>query len=130
MLNLSPHSNNCRHQLPVEVIEPSILPHSEKPRLPRHISSWEISRHKAVNRYSSHHAPKKCPLSPNADSTTAINLAVNILRYQLQDHAAQQKHLENLRCNLQHRLEVAQAMNNNQLVTILEEESKQLKTTI
>lgn len=129
MLNLSRRSHSRSFPDNCEAIDRPVFATSAKPRLPRHISAWETSGRNQAIASSLYQAPNKCPLDHNLKSAQATNLAVNILRYQLQDHVAQQKHWENLRCNLQHRLEVARSTNNTQLLTILQAEFRQLETT-
>lgn len=130
MLNLSP-STNYRDAPNYLELKDNLISHpSAKIRLPRHISSLESPQHHRTTNGSMHQIAQKCPTNQDAYPAEATNLAVNILRYQLQDSMAQQKHLENLRNNLQHRLTVAQTNKNCQLVTMLQEESKQLETAL
>jgi hypothetical protein len=125
MLNLSRYANKqaARHY---ELSDRLILDSSEKIRLPRHISSLESTQHNRTIDTSQHQVAQQCALNQDTSSAEA-NMAVNILRYQLQDSAAQQKHLENLRNNLQRRLATAQTKENCQLVTMLQEEFRQLE---
>ena len=60
---------------------------------------------------------------------TTTNLPLNILRYQLSDRQAKQKHLNNIRQNLNRRLQVAKAQRNKQLINILQEEYQQLESS-
>jgi hypothetical protein len=128
MLNLS-RSTNYRDASKSNELDDNLVSHpSTKIRLPRHISSLESPQR---NRTSNalHQIAQTCFSNRDTYSAEATSLAVNILRYQLQDSVAQQKHLENLRNNLQRRLTIAQVNNNCQLVTMLQEESKQLEAS-
>jgi hypothetical protein len=128
MLNLS-RSPNYREDLgDSELSDRSRLNDAAKIRLPRHISSLESSqRHQRAK--ASRQQISQTHANRNTYSAEATNLAVNILRYQLQDTFAQQKHLENWQNSLQHRLKVAQAKENYQLVTMLQEEFRQLEAS-
>ena len=95
-------------------------PH-QKPKLPRHISSLESGSYNRSNWM------KVQRLSLSHDSPT--DAAWNILKYQLSDRSCQQKHLANLRNNLEHRLSVARVQGNEKLVQILQEESRQLQNS-
>jgi hypothetical protein len=103
---------------------------SAKPRLPRHISSLESPHRIRAIKTHLRQAPKKCPLDQNASPVVASNQAIDMLRDQLQDTVFAEKYLANVRRNLQYRLEVAQSEENCQLVTILQEEVKQLEASI
>ena len=132
MLNLSRHQNNQKSKGYSEKIDLE-MPQGQlkqiKPKLPRHISSIESKDYRfSTNQNKTSQMPTACPTNLANDSSEAINLAVSILKYQLQDRASQQKHLENVRRNLQHRLEVAKAEENRKLVTILQAEFRQLET--
>jgi hypothetical protein len=128
MLNLSHCTNQQATRHYDELSDRLILDSSEKIRLPRHISPLESTQHNRAIDTSQHQVTaQQCTLNQKTSSAEARNLAVNILRYQLQDSAAQQKHLENLRNNLQRRLETAQTKDNCQLVTMLQEEFRQLE---
>ncbi|MGL5834444.1 MAG: hypothetical protein ACRC1Z_14595 [Waterburya sp.] len=129
MLNLS-SSNYQADQWDRELSDRHVSHSSEKPRLPRHISSLEsFSRSRAV-KSPLHQAPKKCPLNQKTFPGLTSNQAVDMLRDQLQDTVFTEKYLENVRRNLQYRLEVAQLEENCQLVTMLQEEVRQLETSI
>jgi hypothetical protein len=130
MLNLSSQPNYGTEQYNRELSDRYISTQLAKPRLPRHISSLESFSHNQENNFSLGQAPRKCPLHQNTNPEEATSLAVNILRAQLQDSVFTEKYLANVRQNLQHRLEVAQAQENRQLATILLEEFRQLETSI
>jgi hypothetical protein len=77
--------------------------------------------------------PKVCPL---ASKSSTDNVAWNILKYQLSDRGGspsanlpcQEKHLENVRSNLEHRLAVARVTGDKRLIEVLQEEFRQLET--
>jgi hypothetical protein len=113
-----------------ELSDRHVYSSSEKLRLPRHISSLEAPSHSRAIKARLHQAPKKCPLNQNTSLAVDSNRAIDMLRYQLQDTAFAEKYLENVRRNLQYRLEVAQLGKNCRLVTILQEEVRQLEASI
>ena len=95
----------------------------QKPKLPRHISSLESGTY---NRSSliKLQTLSACPLSQSP-----TNAAWDILKYQLSDRHLEQKHLANLRSNLERRLSVARVQGNEKLIQILQEESRQLQNS-
>ena len=125
MLNLSSYSNN-RSDFSYSNVEDFRFPKVEHNKLPRHISSLESPNHKIANSNSLLVSPS--PTQKKAGEVKVSNLAVSILTYQLKNNAARQKHLANLRSNLQHRFEVAKAAQNTQLMTMLQEEFRQLSS--
>ncbi|MGF1589477.1 MAG: hypothetical protein ACFCU7_09560 [Pleurocapsa sp.] len=129
MLNLSFYSSNYRSpSFHNEVTDTEIGYRQRKLRLPRHISSLESkARVNASNLGKINPQSKIASLNLDFQEVEAIDLAVSILKYQLKDFASKQKHLENIRCNLRHRLQVAQMQGNIKLVHILQEEFKQLE---
>ena len=111
-------------------MEAEITDWHRKHRLPRHISALETKSHRDRHSLNSSRIdclPKVCQI--NTDEQKTANLALDILKYQLSDRIAQQKHLENIRSNLQHRLEVATAQGNQYLINILKDEYQQLETS-
>jgi hypothetical protein len=131
MLNLSSQPNYGSEQYSRELSDRHISSAlSAKPRLPRHISSLESFSHNQAISFSLRQAPQRCPLQQDTHPEEATNLAVNILRFQLQDSVFTEKYLANVRQNLQHRLEVAQAQENRQLATMLLEEFRELEARV
>jgi len=128
MLNLSRSSNYSNHTFHSEIGDRENSDR-DKIRLPRHISALESPSHSVQACPSPLQAVRQCPLKQR-QSAEATNLAVNILRFQLQDRSSQRKHLENLRSSLMRRLQAAQSAKNSQLVTMLEEEFRQLEASI
>lgn len=126
MKHISPYPQQAKGKYKSEIINSEITDWSEGHRqLPRHISVPEIKSHRGrynLNRID--YAPRVCRIDTYKPSTT--NFALDILKYQLSDRAAQQKHLENLRSNLQRRLQAAQAKGDSQLINILQDEYQQL----
>jgi hypothetical protein len=132
MKNLSyyPHQpNRPNKQYPVEIMATEITDLSSRHQLPRHICQLESKSHRGqsfINQFN--YQPRICEIEPKPVKTN--NLAWDILRYQLSDRQAKQKHLENVRSNLERRLQVAKAQGNSQLVKILRDEFKQLETSV
>ncbi|MEM7592848.1 MAG: hypothetical protein AAF383_15245 [Cyanobacteria bacterium P01_A01_bin.83] len=127
MLNLSPNRNNRINQMRVEKIDLEINDRETKLKLPRHVSCLENKSYSLKSRSTiTDKIPDACSLDQNYNSVEAINLAVDIIKYQLHDRLCQQKHLENLLINLKHRIEVARATGNAQLVNILQQEFSEL----
>jgi hypothetical protein len=130
MLNLSSYSNYQNYQEDSELSNPHASSWSEKLRLPRHINSLESPSRNRAMKARLQQAPQQCPLAHETSPQLVSHQALKMLRYQLQDTAFVEKHLENVRRNLQYRLEVAQLEKNYQLVTILQEESRQLEASV
>lgn len=126
------HSNYTKAKSPLEIAEAEIAMcrnsiNSQHPRS-RHISQWETKSHRnSLTQFG--YAPRVCQLSTYKTQTTT-NLPLNILRYQLSDRQAKQKHFDNIRQNLNRRLQIAKAEKNSQLINILQEEYRQLETSI
>lgn len=129
MLNLSttPHHRDNPSNIELGALERRAV--LARIKLPRHIAALESYQHNRQVRSSLPLAEQKRPAHRDTCTAEATNLAVNILCYQLKDTVAQQKHLENVRNNLQHRLAVAQTKQNQQLITMLQEESRQLEAS-
>ena len=131
MLNLSPYSDKKRNKPHSEKIGLEIANIQANPKLPRHISGLSSTKHRKIGKQEqASQMPTICSINLDADPAETINLAVNILKYQLNDRASKQKHVENVRRNLQHRLQAAQASENRELVSILQEEFRQLGTSV
>ena len=97
---------------------------------PRHISSLESRTHSTRDRLAKANSSSKSYFDSANNSSQAIELAVNISQYQLRDRASLQKHSENVRSSLEHRLQVARERENARLVALLLAELKQLQTNI
>lgn len=116
-------------QYRLEIIETEINDWYSTHHLPRHISTPETRSHRGVHNVSKiNYAPRVCRL--DAGKLNKANSAWDILKYQLSDRASRQKHLENIFSNLEHRLQVAKTTGNNELVSILQAEYRQLETSI
>ena len=115
-----------KYLLPEIATEITFHPHQHS--LPRHISRVETKSHRGASCQSINYVPKVChvPLSQEQHSSQAFD----ILKYQLRDRSIQEKHLENVRCDLQRRLQKAIDRGNTQLIDILQDEYKQLETSI
>ena len=131
MLNLSLYSDKKRNKYHSEKIVLEIPNIQTNPKLPRHISGLSSTKHRKLGKQGqTSQMPTVCSINLDADPAETINLAVNILKYQLNDRTSKQKHVENVRRNLQHRLQVAQDSENRELVSILQEEFRQLETSV
>ena len=130
MKNIFSASKLTKPKSPSEIIESEITDWYSRHTLPRHMSVLETKSHRGGlgNLDKRNHVPKECRL--DADRQQETNLALDILKYQLSDRAAKQKHLENVRANLERRLKVAKAQGNRQLVHILQDEYRQLKNNV
>ena len=126
MLNLSNYSNNHDDFFYSE-LKSLEHPKVKNNRLPRHISSLESPKHLKIVKSNLLNTSLYSKEKPNKMAEES-NLAVKILTYQLKDKAAQQKHIANLRSNLQRRFEVAKAAQDSQLMIMLQEEFRQLST--
>ena len=110
----------------VEKIDLEINYLETRPRLPRHISCLENQTYSKNRSIITDQIPQACSLNLDSNRVEAINLAVDIIKYQLHDRLSQQKHLENLLVNLKHRIKVARATGNSQLVNVLQQEFREL----
>ena len=103
------------------------------PSYPRHIASVSDKSHKHIRPITNQSCflPKTCQLikSPPAIAKET-NIALEVLRYQLNDKKAKQTHLENVRRSLEQRLQVAKASGNHYLVALLQKESQQLEMNV
>ncbi len=137
MKNLSCYSTSSRREYQPAVETETTSCHN-RPKLPCHILSVESQSHRGQSSSIEqiNYVPRAFLVKPS--QAEKASFALDILKYQLSDPKAtrqrnrhtQQKHLENLLCNLQHRLRVAKNQGNNQLVTILQEEFRQLETSV
>ena len=94
---------------------------------PRHISSLESKTHSSRDRLV-RALSKSYSDNSKFNFTQVRDLAINISQYQLRDRALLEKHSENVRFSLEHRLQVARERENNRLVALLLTELKQLQT--
>lgn len=128
MKHISSYSHRQQQKYESEIISTEITDwHNRHIQLPHHISVPETKSYREryhLNQINA--APRVCRIDTYKPSTT--NLALDILKYQLSDRASKQKHLENVRSNLQRRIEVAKAQGNRQLIDILQDEYRQLET--
>ncbi len=136
MNNLSCYSTSSRREYQL-LVETEITACHHRPKLPRHTLSVESQSHRGQSNIEQINYVYRTFLIKPSQAEEASS-AYDILKYQLSDRSAtrqrnrhaQQKHLENLLCNLQHRLRVAKNQGNNQLVFILQEEFRQLQTSV
>jgi hypothetical protein len=79
-------------------------------------------RHYGKINHSSFVAPKRCHVSGEQYS----ELAFSILQYQLKDEQTKATHFNNLKHNLERRMQAAKAQGNEGLVALLTQESRQI----
>jgi molecular chaperone GrpE (heat shock protein) len=98
---------------------------------PRHTNFLESQSHRG---FKNHHLeertqPKVCQINSFIEQQE-ISLAVDILKYQMSDQLTQQNHFNNVRRNLEKRLQSAKANNNETLIDLLEKEFQQLESQV
>jgi hypothetical protein len=98
---------------------------------PRHTNFLESQFHRGFKNYhlEKRIQPKVCQINSFVEQQE-INLAVDILKYQMSDRLTQQNHFNNVRRNLEKRLQSAKASNNKTLIDLLEKEFQQLETEV
>ena len=94
-----------------------------KPTYPKHLRSRESQLHRSPGAifHDGLAKPRTCHISCNKSE------AFNILKYQLIDQQVKKAHLENVRRNLNLRLQKAKARGDQQLINLLNQESQQLE---
>ena len=100
------------------------------PSYPRHIASVSVKSHRSGQQMTCHNyfLPKTCQLAKSQPAIAKqTNIALEVLRYQLNDKQAKQIHVENVRRSLERRLQAAKASGNHHLVALLQKESQQLE---
>lgn len=122
------HYSNQINNYPSEIIDREI-PNLRGGLLPRHISSLASKAHSSQERLAIANRSQN-HTSTNFNRSLATDLAVNISRYQLSDRDSIQKHSQNVRSSLEHRLRVAIEQGNTQLIALLQTELKQLQTSV
>ena len=127
-MKISCCSFNNQYSFPmIEVTESEITSHNRqqtwKPTYPRHLNNRESQFHRSPGTifHDRLAKPKTCHISCNKTE------AFNILKYQLKDQQVQKVHLENVRRNLNHRLQKAKARGDQELINLLNQESQQLE---
>lgn len=124
----------CQHQfnfqenpetLEITDFQISSLRSLTKNKYPHPISHRVSRNHRSYGAIfqSNRYVPKTCSIS----KSNSTENAVDILKYQLHDETAKKVHLENIRLNLERRLESAKAQGNNYLVNLLQKESRELE---
>ncbi len=98
---------------------------SKRIKYPRHINQRVSRSHRKYGAisHSNFSIPKTCsiPNSKSAENT------LSLWQYQLQDEAAKKAHLENIKLNLERRLQAAKAQGNDYLINLLQKESRELE---
>lgn len=138
MKTLFRNSNYGYELLTLEITETEILTRDRKQTnqysLPHFRSQLETKSHRGFNNLNNlgniTFTPKVCQINLDEADEAKINAAVDISRYQLCDRKAKQRHLDSIRQNLEHRLQVAKAGGNDFLINLLNDEFKQLTTSI
>ncbi|ELS01624.1 hypothetical protein Xen7305DRAFT_00013290 [Xenococcus sp. PCC 7305] len=130
-MKISYCSSNHQYSPPtIEITEQAITSHNGqqtwKPNYPRHLGSRESQLHRSPGSifHDGLAKPKTCHISCNNSE------AFNILKYQLKDQKIQKAHLENVRQNLNRRLQKARARGDEKLITLLNQESRQLESVL
>ncbi len=103
---------------------------------PRHIASNDFQSYRNNRLMTYKNNKNSCVLKtcqlPKSQSEVHSNvyLALDILKYQLNDQKAKQTHLDNVRLSLEKRLKAAKVSGNHHLVALLEKESQQLEINV
>jgi hypothetical protein len=126
-------SHGCQASA-LEITETEILSRDKKQNhqypLPRFISQFETKSHRGFNNLGKiKSTPKVCRIN-SEKAEEMMDLIVNISKYPDRDRSAKQRHLESIRRNLEHRLQVAKSEDNDFLVNLLDHEFKELITSI
>ena len=117
------------HETPVtlEITEFQITDssNSQKNKYPSFINQKVSRNHRNYGAIfqSNLSTPKTCSIS----KSNSPEAALNILQYQLKDTTAKKAHLENMKLNLERRLQSAKAQGNNYLVNLLQKESREIE---
>ena len=111
----------------LEITENQIFGSSQAKRIkyPRHINQRVSRNHRNYGAIFNRNftIPKTCSISnPNSAENT-----LSILQYQVQDEAAKKTHLENIKLNLERRLQAAKVEGNKDLINLLQKESGELE---
>lgn len=99
------------------------------PSYPRHMASVSIRSHQTGRHITNSNRllPNTCHLvksQPKVEKET--NIALEVLKYQLNDQKAKQTHFNNVRRSLEQRLQAAKISGNYHLVALLQKEFQQL----
>ena len=127
-MKISSCSFNTQYTSPtIEITESEITSHNRKHNwkatYPRHLCRRESQFHRSPGAIFQDGLakPKTCHISCNNSE------ALNILKYQLVDREVKKAHLENVRRNLDRRLQKAKARGDRKLIDLLNQESQQLE---
>ena len=111
----------------IELTESEITSHRRRQTwemtYPRHLHSRKSQFHRSPGAifHDRLAKPKTCHISCNNSEV------FNILKYQLKDRQVKKAHLDNVRRNLDHRLQKAKAKGDQKLIDLLNQESQQLE---
>ncbi len=130
-------NNNKYESSNLEITEPEITNKYQGPNFhlgyPRHIASndFQSYRNNRLRNYKNRCLPKTCQLPKSQSEVhSSTHLALDILKYQLNDKKAKQTHLDNVRLSLEKRLQAAKVSGNHHLIALLEKESQQLEMNV
>lgn len=103
------------------------------PSYPRHMASIIIKSDQIGHMLTNPNRllPNTCHLlrsQPEMEKETSI--ALEVLKYQLNDQKAKQTHFSNVRRSLEQRLQAAKISGNHHLIALLQKESQQLEMNI
>ncbi|BAU65194.1 hypothetical protein STA3757_25730 [Stanieria sp. NIES-3757] len=102
-----------------------------KYRYPRHIPQFPTSSHQSAISYQRHSLPTTCRLAISSFKTSEeLNFDFNLWQARSDHDEIRQLHLENLRQNLERRLQAAKANQDDYLVNLLKLESQQLEMNV
>jgi hypothetical protein len=135
-METSHHSLTCRDRpLSLEITEKEIdnMPRGQgwKYRYPRHIPQFPTRSHRTAIAPKSRSLPTTCQLT--LSSTEAVPKLVNdanLWYYKSSDREAKEVHWENIRQNLERRLQAATANQDRSLINLLKQESQQLEMNV
>ena len=129
MKNILSHIKPRGYKYKLDIVETEISDWQSRIYLPHHISAPETKSHRVKGEVGTiNHLPKICRIESEKQNND--NIAVNVLKYQLSDRTSRKKHFENLRHNLEHRLQVAKSQGDSRLLDILQDEYKQLEINV
>ena len=103
------------------------------PNYPRHMDRVSLRSHQIGQHMTNPHLllPKTCHLAKSQPATEKeLDVALEVLKYQLNDQKAKQTHLNNVRHSLEKRLQAAKMSGNYHLIALLYKESQQLEINI
>lgn len=102
-----------------------------KYRYPRHIPQFPTRSHQSAIAYQRHSLPTTCKLAISSFKVSEeLNSDFSLWQARSNHDEIRQLHLENLRQNLERRLQAAKANQDHYLVNLLKLESQQLEMSV